>query len=266
MSTLGDRAKFVWLALVGVLVLILSLASVSGSAGISPVVALGLVMAYLAAAYVMVRGVDLNAFRRTVQTTSQTVKMTGAARQATQKARLRPEYGMGSDHALVDIGMLVNEKRRDGRWDRRIAEGGISYDDGAIQPYIKIRVAPEMAGRVALIEFEFYDRSGKLQFTQRMEEYLRDGENLILCDRQLPLRDSTERGRAGTWDLRVKVDSSLVGIHEFNMAAAGETRTAATSAPNMARSRNVLSIEDEETPVSLEDLLREQARRSKSAE
>jgi glycerophosphoryl diester phosphodiesterase len=61
--------------------------------------------------------------------------------------------------------------------------------------------------------------------------------------------------RAGTWDLRVKADGVLVALHDFSMASSG----------GLARSPRRLYTADgdyeDAPPVSLEDLLREQARR-----
>ncbi|HRE46937.1 MAG TPA: hypothetical protein PLD47_04370 [Aggregatilineales bacterium] len=274
MRTVG-RGQAIWLALIGVLVLVVSLASVAGVASVPPTVALMLVLAYLAGTFVTLRGIDLSAVGQQVgqrvRDQAQTARMTGAARRASQKARARSPYTSDTAHVLADIGLLVNTRRKDSTWNRRVGESA-SYDDGAIQPYIKLRIEPEIAGQTALIEFEFYDRSGNLQFSHRMQEYLRDGENLILCERQLPLRDNSERGRAGLWDLRVRVNSELVGIHEFSMSTSaaerGEalpSREESRSAPHEDRGRHVLAV-DEDDPVSLEDLLREQARRSQASE
>jgi hypothetical protein len=34
----------------------------------------------------------------------------------------------------------------------------------------------------------------------------------------LPLRDNTEIQRAGTWDMRVSVDGTLIGTHSFSVS------------------------------------------------
>jgi hypothetical protein len=162
------------------------------------------------------------------------------------------------DGVLSDIGLVVNEKRRDGRWDRRLAES-VTMDDGAIQPYIILQVPAESADRLAKVEFELYDQAGRLQFSHTFEHYLRDGRNLILCERHLPLRGNEALGRAGTWDLRVSVDGGLVGIHGFSMGrGTGEPREALREESASAADSRTLHADDE--PMSLEDLLLEQER------
>jgi len=172
---------------------------------------------------------------------------------------------MGPTDTLVDIGFLVNDKISDGSWDRRIAAAA-SFDDGYVQPYLKVHVSPDYTDRSVMIDFEVYDRLGRLQFSHRVEEFLREGENLILCDRQLALRGNETLGRAGTWDVRVKIDGALAAIHEFNMSASDAERREQVR-DNGEALRDVESAieeEDEAVPVSLEDLLREQARRTTS--
>lgn len=261
------RGQYIWLVLLGVVVAMLSLASVSGSATISPVIALAVVVAYIGLLAFQFGKVDLRRFSQSVQPITSSVRMTTAARRATSRARTRPEYGLGSNETLMDIGFLLNEKRRDGRWDRRIGESA-SVDDGAIQPYIKLFTPPDMAERNATIEFEYYDKSGRLQFAHRMEDYLRQGENLILCERQLPLRGNSEIGRAGTWDLRVRVDGVLIGMLDFNMSTSASERRESRErigADGETRSaERLIRAEDDGTPVSLEDLLREHSRRTES--
>jgi hypothetical protein len=259
MSAAGRRGKYVWLGLLGIIVLIVSLASVSGAATISPAVALGLVVAYIGLLLFSMGSINLSGLGKSVKPLKVSGRMTPAARRAWQKARTRPEYGSGADDTLVDIGYLLNERRRDGGWDRRIGTSA-SFDDGFLQPYAKLHVTPDLADRLVMVDFELYDRSGRLQFSHRMEEYLREGENLVLCDRQMVLRGNEDIGRAGTWDLRIKVDGALVAIHEFNMSASDEERR--QYAPRAAPRADLLAGDDDAVPVSLEDLLREQARRS----
>jgi len=78
-------------------------------------------------------------------------------------------------------------------------------------------------------------------------------------------------GRAGTWDLRVKVDGMLVGMLDFSMSTASNERSSATDSEGELRTsrpapreRLIRADDDDGAPVSLEDLLREQARRSES--
>lgn len=263
MRRAGRRAKYIWLALLGLMVAALSFASVSGTAAISPVVALGMVVAYIGVLFLALGNIDLSRIGRSMQTSANTARMSGAARRAAQKARNRPEYGLGVPDTLVDIGFLINERRRDGKWDRRIGDSA-SLDDGALQPYIKLFTPATQGDRMVIVEFEFYDRSGRLQFRQKMEEYLREGDNLILCDRQLGLRGNEQIGRAGTWDLRVRIDGNLIGLHEFSMSTSAMREQSVDGEMREAPSTRRLRLDDDDTPVSLEDLLREQARRGSS--
>lgn len=260
MSSTNRRVTTIGLLLLGVLVMLIAFASVS-SAALSPAVGFGMVAAYLALAFFLYRRADLGALAEVVQrrqaTLTAAARMSGAARRAAARAKAHPEAGVGSELTLLDVGMLVNERRPDGGWNRRIAQESAALDDEFLQPYVKLFVPAGSGERHATLTFEFYDRSGRLQFSHSMEDYLRTGENLILCERQLALRGAEQPMRAGTWDLRVKVDGVLVALHDFSMAS---TSGVAHSAPP----RRLHAVEDdyeEAPPVSLEELLREQARR-----
>jgi len=260
MNSTSRRVTNIGLLLLGVLVMLIAFASVS-SAAMSPVVGFGMVAAYLMLAFLLYRRADLGALAGIVQrkqaTLTAAARMSGAARRAAARAKAHPEAGLDSELTLLDIGMLVNERRPDGGWDRRIAQESAALDDAFLQPYVKLFAPVGSGERHVTLTFEFYDRSGRLQFSHSMEDYLRTGENLILCERQLALRGTEQPMRAGTWDLRVKVDGVLIGLHDFSMASSGGL---ARSAP----SRRLQAAEGEyedAPPVSLEELLREQARR-----
>lgn len=258
------RATQAGMLILGVLVAAIAVVSIVGGGVISPTIGAAAVFAYLAALFTLYARVNLQQLSKNLQrsqaTLTATTKSTAAGRRAATRAKAHPDRGFGTTLNLVDIGILVNDKTEQGRWVRHIAAGA-SLDDGFIQPYIKLYVPPEEAERHTVLEFEFYDRSGRLQFSHKMEDYLRAGDNLFLCERQLPLRGNDQIGRVGTWDLRVKVDGALVGLHDFSMNSAGEEHPAVVAAP--ARTRlSTPADENEAPPVSLEDLLREQARRS----
>ncbi|MBO9309630.1 MAG: hypothetical protein J7551_07595 [Chloroflexi bacterium] len=264
MNSTSRRVTNVGLLLLGVLVILIALAGVS-SAAINPAVGLGMVAAYLALALLLYKRADLGALAAIVQrkqaALSAAARMSDAARRASLNAKLHakshPEASLGSELTLLDIGMLVNERRPDGSWDRRIAQESAALDDAFLQPYVKLFAPPGSGERHIALTFEFYDRSGRLQFRHSMEDYLRTGENLILCERQLALRGAEQPMRAGTWDLRVKVDGVLIGLHNFSMASSSGL---ARSAPSR-RSYSAEGDYEEAPPISLEDLLREQARR-----
>ncbi|MCE7946141.1 MAG: hypothetical protein DYG88_01790 [Chloroflexi bacterium CFX4] len=271
MNPTNRRVTNIGILLLGVLVALVAIASVS-SAAMSPVIGFSMVAAYLALAFFLYKRADLGALADTVLRTKTTfaasARMSGNARRAAARAKSHPDSGYGSEVALLDVGMLVNERRQDGGWDRRIAQAA-ALDEGFLQPYIKIFVPASAAERHATLTFEFYDRSGRLQFSHSMEDYLRTGENLILCERQLALRGAEQQMRAGTWDLRVKVDGVLVGLHDFSMSSTRGERPTERAAERPAPPTRLSHAHDEDDyeeapPVSLEDLLREQARRRSS--
>ncbi|PJF37205.1 MAG: hypothetical protein CUN49_01460 [Candidatus Thermofonsia Clade 1 bacterium] len=258
MNSTSRRVTNIGLALLGVLVLLVAFASVS-SAAMSPVVGFGIVIAYLVAVFFLYRRADLGALAESLQrrqaTLTAATRMSGAARRAAARAKAHPDSGYGSELTVLDVGMLINERRGDGGWDRRIAQESAALDDEFLQPYVKLFAPAGSAERHVTLTFEFYDRSGRLQFSHNMTDYLRTGENLILCERQLALRSAQQPMRAGTWDLRVKVDGVLVALHNFNMASTGGAMRPAT------RLSAVRDDHEEAPSVSLEELLREQARR-----
>jgi hypothetical protein len=110
---------------------------------------------------------------------------------------------------------------------------------------------------LSIIEFEVYDQAGRCQFSRRVEQMVRDGDNSIICDRQLPIRGNDDLGRAGVWDLRVTMDGALVGLHTFNMnPPSTERRRQFTGEGETVPGR--LTISPDDAPLSLEELLREQ--------
>ncbi|MCS6870866.1 MAG: hypothetical protein RML95_03570 [Anaerolineae bacterium] len=261
MNSTNRRVTAIGIVLLGVLVALIALASVS-SAALSPVVGFSILVAYLIAAFLLYKRADLSALAEGVQrrqaALAAAARMSGVARRAAERAKSHPESGYGVEVILLDVGMLVNERRRDGSWDRRIAQKSAALDDEFLQPYVKLFVPAGSGERHAKLTFEFYDRSGRLQFSHSMEDYLRTGENLILCERQLALRNSEQPMRAGTWDLRVKLDGVLIALHDFSMASTSSTRRPASEPETFG---DLEEDYEEAPPISLEELLREQARR-----
>jgi hypothetical protein len=160
---------------------------------------------------------------------------------------------------LVDLGLVMNQKRRDGAWQPVGLVTLASLDDGAIQPFVRVNFAAGRGERLALVEFAIFDQSGNKMFTHEMKQWVRDGDNLLTCERLLPLLDNPDLGRAGVWDLRITVDGIIAGVHGFTMQPA-ENRI---SRPRSARLAEVDDAETvSEAPISLEDLLREERRRN----
>lgn len=202
-------------------------------------------------------------------------RMSPQAKEAVDRASSRAGY-RESDVDLVDIGLIASQSGRDGMSMRRTRS--ISKDDDGVRPFLTIMVAPEEADRQALIRYEIIDQHGKEQYIHEMKVYLRDGEMNILSDHHLPLRGNEKIAGMGDWDLRVFVDNALVGIHNFALTASGEQRRQRLSGNNQyfvtgdtgdARSYDTPDLTDDdndpdeqEIPLSLEELLRNQNNRS----
>ncbi len=248
----GKRGTYIWLGIMGVVVVGVALSGAIGAVG--GLLAIGGYAALLAAIFASDR---LGQLQNVIPTLTVSARMTPAARDAVSRARRLSSYT--TDETVTDVGIIVNERDRNNRLNRRIT-ASVSLDEAAIQPYIKINVPPAYSQRVALVSFEVLDKTGKVQFTRQVEQYVRDGENLIACDQQLPMRGNDKLGRTGTWDLRVSVNGTLAAVHSFGvtpsvavqrsrLADDGEARAAAISVPDE---------KDDDMPLSLEDLLREQ--------
>ncbi len=249
----GQRGIYIWLMLLGIAVGIVVLAGAIGATALSAELAVVMLVAYLSMVFVALAGNRVRNFQMPRPNLRVAARATPAGRRAAQRARSRPEYN--GDSGVMDIGLIVNQ-RRGGHWDRRLAQS-VSMDEGAVQPYITIDVPSQLAHRLALIRFEMYDQAGRLQFTHQIEQWVRDGENNVFCDRQLPLAGNESIGRSGTWDLRVTIDGALVAIHSFGVTPSTEARRRQFSGDGEAASER-LEIVDEDVPVSLDELLREQ--------
>jgi hypothetical protein len=239
--------------MLGLAVALVVLAGVFGTAtGITAELAFVLVAGYIGLALASLARFALPQLNFAVPQISNAIRMSPAARQATQRARGRANYS--DDTTLTDIGMIINERRRDGQWNRHLAQI-VSLDDDAIQPFAAVHADADQSNRLALIQFDIFDQTGRQRFSRQCEQWVREGINLIVCDRQLPLQPiNDENGRSGVWDLRITIDGSVVGVHSF------------TVTPSTADRRRQFNDEGEtdigdivdDGPVSLEDLLREQ--------
>ena len=251
----GKRGTYVWLAMLGFAVTLVVAAIAAGSVALGAEFAVALVLAYMGVAFVALAGNRIRNFRLpSAPALLSAARVSPAARRATQRARSRPGYY--AEAMLTDVGLIVNARRSDGRWDRHLAQS-ISLDEDAIQPFITITVPPESSQRLALISFEVFDQSGKPQFSRQMEQWVRDGDNSVICDHQLPLADNNALGRSGVWDLRVKMDGAVLAVHSFSVTPPGEERRRHFTGEGEAIGDR-LAAPEEDAPLSLEELLREQ--------
>src|SRR5258708_4311658 len=251
------RGAIIWLAMLGVAVALIVLASLSASSAISRVLGLVVLIAYLGLVFGSL--VNVSSLRFSVPRVAAATRVTPAARKAVQRARSRTGYS--PDSTLTDVGLIVNERLSNGQLDRHIAQA-ISLDYDAIQPYVTIHALPENSDRLALIQFEIFDHAGQPRFSRQCEQWLRDGENLVVCDRQLPL-DVQDSVRSGVEDLPVKVDGAVAAVHSFSITPSTAEQRRRFSNDGEMQPRDH-SIPHEDVPITLEDLLREQRQNSQS--
>jgi hypothetical protein len=255
----GRRGIYIWLLMLGVAVSLIVLAGAIGSTALSAELALGIVVVYLGMVFAALAGNRFRGLQSSLPPLVLNAKTTPAARRAVQRARSRSSYS--SEYVMTDIGLIINERRRDGQWNRHLAQI-VSMDDDAVQPFLAVYAPSEVSDRLALVNFEIYDQAGKLQFSRQIEHYMRDGSNSIICDRQLPLDQINEMlARSGVWDLRISIDGMLVALHSFNVTPSTEDRRRQFSTDGEAAAERLIAPDDD-APLSLEDLLREQRGRS----
>jgi hypothetical protein len=107
------------------------------------------------------------------------------------------------------------------------------------------------------------DATGYVQFVCEMEHYMRPGENLLLPNYRLPLRGNDRLGATGKWDLQAWINGGLVAVHTFSVSPSLEERRKQFGLDGEAQVR--LELEQEPVPLSLEDLLAHQQRRTNNS-
>lgn len=255
------RRNTLWLAAMSILTALLLISS--GVAAEAQILVLGAFMAALVASFVNLSG--SMSMMQTIQQHSPLAqrRMSPTAREALAKASTRPGYyPMGID--LADIGMIASQTGQDGMAMRRTRS--ISKDDDGVRPFVVLNVPSQQADRNSMIRFEVIDQTGKEQYVYEMSVFLRDGEVNVLADTHLPLMKNDNIAGMGEWDLRVYVDGSLMGVHNFALTASYDERRR-----RLNRDRGQYYItesegevagryddDEDESPVSLEDLLRSQ--------
>src|SRR5690349_2544687 len=116
----GQRGIYIWLLLLGLVVGFVVLAGVVGAAAISAELALAIGAIYLGLVAFAVGGNVVRNMQLPKPALRMPVRMTPAARKATQRARTRPGYS--ADNTLTDVGMIINERQPDGKWNRHLAQ------------------------------------------------------------------------------------------------------------------------------------------------
>jgi hypothetical protein len=249
------RQNFAWLTALGAAV---GIAVLSGAGGaLVTVTLLGL---YLAAAAASVIDVQPERIIDRSRSSLTAMRMSAEAREAVERAHRRGST-FDAGLTLLDVGLITAQSNRDGMVMRRTRS--VSLDDDGVRPFITLHVQPENAEQIAVIRFEIIDGNGTSQYVHEMRTFLRDGEMNILADHQLPLVENAAL-QSGDWDLRVFVDGKLLGAHLFTLAPSlnnrferleqrdQQQRSAASTYSAPAQQQP----DKEETPLSLEDLLR----------
>jgi hypothetical protein len=249
------RRPYAWLLILG---LMIGIAVISGAA-----IPLEATLALLAL-YAVAAGASLINFRPEQlldrsRSSLTMMRMSSEAREAVERARRRGSV-LNSSLTLLDIGLITSQSSREGMVMRRTRS--VSKDDDGVRPFITMHVQPESADQTAVLRFEMIDQNGDMQYVHEMRTYLRDGEMNILADHHLPLTGNDDISGAGDWDLRVYVNGTLMGAHTFNQTPSINERFERFEREEEVERPRLRSTE-EEAPMSLEDLLRSEASRSR---
>ncbi len=181
------------------------------------------------------------------------MRMSPQAREAVDRARRRSPYGP-SGLSLLDIGLISLQSSTDGMVMRRSRT--ISLDESGVRPYITVNVSPLAVDRNAVVRFEIVDQNGTVQYVHEMKTYLREGEMNILADHQLPLTGNERLTGAGEWDLRVSVDGAMLGLLTFTTTPSIANRNKQFARAAQDAAYRLADDSADDSPVSLEDLLR----------
>ncbi|MEM6284775.1 MAG: hypothetical protein AAF787_21475 [Chloroflexota bacterium] len=188
-------------------------------------------------------------------------KTSADAREAAERAKARGMISATSVQ-LLDVGLIALHERYDGMVMQRTRS--LSLDDNSVRPYVTLQVPALDADRHAVIRFEIDDGDGDRVYSHEKRQYMRDGKLDIMADTQMPLFDSTMGLNPGECDLRVYVDGDLVGILGFTLSPSVRDRWAGRrekSAESRLRDDAPADPVEDDVPMSLEDLLRQQSNR-----
>ena len=255
------RATVIWLILIGIM---LGLAAFSGAVS-SQVAVIGLGV-YMLMALIGLGAFNTRALRSALEDRQQVrqarprrqavrIQSSSAAQKARQRASNLADYV--EQFPLVDIGLIVSEVTPNGLNVRR---GDVTLDDQGVQPYAVIHADAGWTGQTVKALFEILDQTGEVLFRREEEVYLRDGQNNLLSSHRLPLGDKApEDANPGLWELRVSVAGEVVGLHTFAVGPSIAQRRRLMNDMEQRRTRlrdSDASAPDDDSPVSLEDLLR----------
>lgn len=183
--------------------------------------------------------------------------ITDAARTASMQATRLADYDPGS-YRLMDIGLVVEEPRRDGLHMREARL--VSMDDEAVRPYAVVHAPRQSHPRQTLVRYEIADAAGQMQFVCEEDHWMRSGENLLLPNYRLPLKNNQQLSRMGSWDLQVWVNGGLIATHNFTVSPSIQERRRQFGLDGEAQVP--VELDHETAPLSLDDLLNQQKSRT----
>jgi hypothetical protein len=196
-----------------------------------------------------------DAMPETRQARTRAPQITRAAKTAVDRAPRSNLSILQEPYTLLDIGLIIDERRRDGLSLRHARF--ISLDDESVRPYLVLYYPNEVFQDQVLIRFEISDAAGNPQFIYEMEHRLRAGENLIVPDYRLLLKGNDKLSNTGGWGLSISVDEKVIGVHHFNLLppVAERLRQGVTDGEVNPAARLMVEEDEDDLPVSLEELL-----------
>lgn len=262
------RRNFAWLGVLTAMITVAALGygNVQGQVN-NPLVIIMLIGTLIGVAAASMLDIQPERIIDRSRTSLTAMRMSSDAREAAERARRRVgsvENGL----TLLDVGLITSQASRDGMVMRRTRD--VSKDDDGVRPFITVHVQPYAAEKLTVLRFEIIDQNGTQQYVHEMKTYLRDGEINLLADHHLPLYQNDRIPSSGDWDLRVYIDGSLIAAHGFALTPSTEERFArfdSRADAEPAQTRNELrdrQIRAEDTPMSLEDLLRSRGQNNNS--
>jgi len=219
-----------------------------GAGAFNVLIALGVMTAVMMFLWLASQPKSINSLQRA----SRQESASPTARVANSQAGHRPDFD--DFYHLQDVGLIVDQLGPDGLQLRRARQ--VSLDDKAVRPYAVINAPSYGHPSQVLVRYEITDSSGQRQFIYEMDYWMRPGENAILPDYRLPLKGNDRLSRTGKWDLQVWINGGLVAVHTFSVSPSVEERRRQFGLDGESQAR--LELEYEPTPISLDELLRQQ--------
>lgn len=252
------RKNTAWLVILG---LLMGFALLAGN--ITPpvqVALIGLFVAAMAASFLEV-GSNRASIVNTIRRAPLRQRVSPSAREALDRARARGGYS-NERLMLLDVGLIASQMSSEGMSVRRTRSA--SKDDDGVRPFLTLFVDPAEADRNVIVRFEIVDQNGTTVYVHEMRSYLRQGEVNIMADHHLKLAGNDQVEGVGDWDLRVFIDGDLAGLHNFTLTPSIQERSRRLQEVARRGRPDVMEFSDEaeeEIPVSLQELLREERAR-----